>query len=275
MNYMPSVRAASEKKLGLLHFSSPQNHGWHGDVRKRYVTAGAAWPRLMAHLAGPWSFCSYPLGHHLTANMKLTVGRFTDFLVNEIQKNGEVLHLSDYTLGSRPKDTVSFSVLGQLFFPAGNKGLTAIQDVHVPGQFHQRPQQSVTPTPTSDAPASDASPLQVSDEDLKILGSLLDESTTQALKELFERIGASGTSRLDPRANSVKFPPMERSQRGKIHQVRLKYSNTHHSANNCLGNPSHLPVTDRNGNWQRWDNHCRSFQSLHQEPSCRWPTPPL
>lgn len=42
MNYMPSVRAASEKKLGLLHFSSPQNHGWHGDVRKRYVTDSAA-----------------------------------------------------------------------------------------------------------------------------------------------------------------------------------------------------------------------------------------
>lgn len=47
MNYMPSVRAASEKKLGLLHFSSPQNHGWHGDVRKRYVTFGAAKPQLM------------------------------------------------------------------------------------------------------------------------------------------------------------------------------------------------------------------------------------
>lgn len=158
MNYMPSVRAASEQKLGLLHFSSPQNHGWHGDVRKR----------------------------------------FTDFLVNEIQKNGEVLHLSDYSLGSRPKDA----------------------DVHIPGQFHQQPQHSVTPTPTSDAPApaSDASSLQVSDEDLKILVGLLDESTTQALKGLFERIGASGTSRLDPRANSVKFPPMERSQRGKIHQ---------------------------------------------------------
>lgn len=50
MNYMPSVRAASEKKLGLLHFSSPQNHGWHGDVRKRYVTAGTAWPRLVPPL---------------------------------------------------------------------------------------------------------------------------------------------------------------------------------------------------------------------------------
>ncbi|KAI3401265.1 hypothetical protein diail_11971 [Diaporthe ilicicola] len=158
MNFMPSVRAASEKKLGLLHFSSPQNHGWHGDVRKR----------------------------------------FTDFLVNEIQKNGEVLHLSDYSLGARPTDT----------------------DIHVPGEYHQRPERSIAPIPTSDVPAStsDASSLHVSEEDLKTLSSLLDEPTAQALKHLFERIGASGSSRLDPRANSVKFPPMERSQRGRIHQ---------------------------------------------------------
>lgn len=159
MNYMPSVRAASEKKLGLLHFSSPQNRGWHGDVRKR----------------------------------------FTDFLVNEIQKNGEVLHLTDYSLGPRPTDA----------------------DVHIPGQQpHQNAQNGAKPAPASEtqAPSSGASSLQVSDEDLKALRDLLDEPTTQALKELFERIGASGNSRLDLRANSVKFPPMERSQRGKVHQ---------------------------------------------------------
>ncbi|KAJ0118478.1 pseudouridine synthase TruD/Pus7 [Diaporthe amygdali] len=158
MNYMPSVRAASEKKLGLLYFCSPQNHGWHGDVRKR----------------------------------------FTDFLVNEIQKNGEVLHLSDYNLGARPTDT----------------------DVHIPGEYHQRPQRDTTQAPTGDAPAStsDSSSPQVSDEDLKTLCGLLDEPTTQALKNLYETVGKAGKTRLDPRTNSVKFPPMERSQRGKIHQ---------------------------------------------------------
>ncbi|POS78862.1 pseudouridine synthase TruD/Pus7 [Diaporthe helianthi] len=159
MNYMPSVRAASEKKLGLLHFSSPQNHGWHGDVRKR----------------------------------------FTDFLVNEIQKNGEVLHLTDYNLGPRPTDA----------------------DVHIPGQPHQNPQIGANSAPTSEAQASSssgASSVQVHDEDFNVLCELLGQPTTQALKELYERIGASGNSRLDPRANSVKFPAMERSQRGKVHQ---------------------------------------------------------
>lgn len=151
-NYMPSVRAASEKKLGLLHYSSPQNHGWHGDVRKR----------------------------------------FTDFLVNEIQKNGEVLHLSDYTVATKPT----------------NAG------IQMPGENpHTQDQQSVASSPVVDAQAS-----QISEEDVSALQSLLGEPTTQALKELYERVIASGVNRLDPKKNSVKFPHMERNQRGQAHQ---------------------------------------------------------
>lgn len=43
-----------------------------------------------------------------TTNEKpsLTGSRFTDFLVNEIQKNGEVLHLSDYTVATKPTNAV-------------------------------------------------------------------------------------------------------------------------------------------------------------------------
>ncbi|KUI65571.1 Multisubstrate pseudouridine synthase 7 [Cytospora mali] len=151
-NYMPSVRAASEKKLGLLHFSSPQNHGWHGDVRKR----------------------------------------FSDFLVNEIQKNGEVLHLSDYNVATRPTDAVPR-------FPGEN--------------LQTRNQQSAAPTLVDGAQSP-----QISEEDTIALQKLLGESTAQALKELYERIGASGTNRLDPKANSVKFPHMERDQRGQVHR---------------------------------------------------------
>lgn len=179
----------------------------------------------MPPLTGSRSCRPCPLAHQSPADLKLTVNRFTDFLVNEIQKNGEVLHLSDYSLGPRPTDTVSCSILDQHSF-CSNQRLNAIQDVHIPGQYHQYPKQNVSQEPPSNGPApeSDASSLQVSDEDLKILSDLLDEPTTQALKELLERIGASGSSRLDPRANSVKFPPMERSQRGKIHQVRIEPS---------------------------------------------------
>ena len=62
---------------------------------------------------------------------------------------------------------------------------------------------------------------QISEEDTSALQSLLGEPTAQALKELYERIAASGTSRLDPKANSVRLPPKERDQRGKVHQVSL------------------------------------------------------
>lgn len=103
-NYMPSVRAASEKKLGLLHFSSPQNHGWHGDVRKRYVflyLSGRAPPFATLHGS------KLNLHHQkVYETPKLTADRFSDFLVNEIQKNGEVLHLTDYTVAPRPTDAV-------------------------------------------------------------------------------------------------------------------------------------------------------------------------
>ncbi|ROW14302.1 hypothetical protein VPNG_03989 [Cytospora leucostoma] len=146
-NFLSSVRAASEKKLGLLYHSSPQDHGWHGDVRKRY----------------------------------------TDFLVNEIQKDGKVLHLTDYTIASKPTD----------------------QDLYIPGAQ----QQSSAPVPTGDAPSA-----QLSEEDVSALQTLLDEPTAQALKALYERVVASGTNRVDPKANSIKLPPKERDQRGKVHQ---------------------------------------------------------
>lgn len=54
---------------------------------------------------------------------------------------------------------------------------------------------------------------------MSALQSLLDEPTAQALKELYERIVASGTNRVDPRTNTIKLPPKERDQRGKVHQV--------------------------------------------------------
>jgi hypothetical protein len=60
---------------------------------------------------------------------------------------------------------------------------------------------------------------QISEEDVSALQSLLGEPTTQALKELYERVIASGANRLDPKKNSVKFPHMERNQRGQAHQV--------------------------------------------------------
>lgn len=36
-NHIPNVRSNSEKRLGILHYTSCIDFGWHGDIRRRYV----------------------------------------------------------------------------------------------------------------------------------------------------------------------------------------------------------------------------------------------
>lgn len=73
-NYSPPVRAAAEKKMGMLHSMSSAEHGWYGEVRKR----------------------------------------FTDFQVNERRKDGEVLHLTDFVAGEQPAGVVSLMMRGNV-----------------------------------------------------------------------------------------------------------------------------------------------------------------
>ncbi|CAK7211898.1 multisubstrate pseudouridine synthase 7 [Sporothrix curviconia] len=54
-NHLPGVRFSSEKKLGILHYTSCVDFGWHGDIRRRY----------------------------------------TDFIVHEVRKDGSVVYLND------------------------------------------------------------------------------------------------------------------------------------------------------------------------------------
>lgn len=51
------------------------------------------------------------------------------------------------------------------------------------------------------------------------LQKLVDVDASAALVSLYEKTVASGNTRLDPKANSVKLPPMDRSVRGQVHQV--------------------------------------------------------
>lgn len=41
--------------------------------------------------------------------LRLTRSRYTDFLVNEVRKDGKVLHLEDYAVAEQPTDAVSCS----------------------------------------------------------------------------------------------------------------------------------------------------------------------
>lgn len=86
------------------------------------------------------------------------------------------------------------------------------------------------------------------------LQKLVGEDTTIALIALYDRTVASGNIPLDPKANLIKLPPMERSDRGRVHQViknqcfisLLYFPILFLFANEKLGNSSHICVQDRN-----------------------------
>ncbi|CAK7263985.1 multisubstrate pseudouridine synthase 7 [Sporothrix epigloea] len=63
-NHLPDVRFASEKKLGILHYTSCVDFGWHGDIRRRY----------------------------------------TDFIVHEVRKDGSVVYLDDEDIATEQQN---------------------------------------------------------------------------------------------------------------------------------------------------------------------------
>lgn len=160
VNSNAPVRAASEKKMGLLFFTSTDQHGWHGEIRKRY----------------------------------------TDFLVNEIRKDGKVLHLEDYTIIKRPdEDKVGVPRCVSQMRPKSNK------------IFNNQKDQ--TQTTEVQRPAS------IAEDDVAILKKLLGDATASSLLALHDRITEAGTAYVNPQANALKFPPMERDERAQTHQV--------------------------------------------------------
>lgn len=92
--------------------------------------------------------------------------------------------------------------------------LIFIQNIYIPGQKQKQPEP--TPSPAAPAPAR-----EITDEDKGTLQSLLGDVTTSAVLALYDSTVASGNTGLDPKANSVKFPQMEREDRGRVHKVDL------------------------------------------------------
>ncbi len=103
-NHVPAVRIVSEKKLGILYHTSSIDFGWHGDIRKRWVARSCCPPSLACT---DLSFSRYPgrlfcrLGLAGFVSPSLTFAdlfnrRYTDFIVNEVRKDGTVVHLTDF-----------------------------------------------------------------------------------------------------------------------------------------------------------------------------------
>lgn len=88
-----------------------------------------------------------------------------------------------------------------------------MQNIHIPG--HQ-----IKPNPVS-SPEVAISARVITNEDKSSLQGLLGDVTTNAVLALYDATIASGNNRLDPKANAVKFPQMERHDRGKVHKVSV------------------------------------------------------
>ncbi|KAK4123646.1 pseudouridine synthase [Parathielavia appendiculata] len=141
--HVPAVRAETEKSLGITQRSAAINFAWTGDIRKRY----------------------------------------TDFLVNEIRKDGTVLHLRDFEEEDIPLTTVV----------------------------------ERKPSAASLKPDNKPKVQHVSEDDRRALVAMLGGPVTQKLIELDEKIQAKET--LTPKERFVVFDAItDRAKRGTIHQ---------------------------------------------------------
>ncbi|KAK3301944.1 pseudouridine synthase [Chaetomium strumarium] len=141
--HVPAVRVEAERALGISQRSAAINFSWTGDIRKRY----------------------------------------TDFLVNEIRKDGTVLHLRDY----EEQTEASASSVDR------------------------------NPSAANLRPENKPKVHSITQDDRTILVVLIGENTTQKLIDLDEKV--QNKVQLGPDERTVIFDPVtDRSKRASIHQ---------------------------------------------------------
>ncbi|KAL1835965.1 hypothetical protein VTJ49DRAFT_5753 [Mycothermus thermophilus] len=148
--HVPSVRLESEKGLGITQRRAAINFAWNGDIRKRY----------------------------------------TDFLVNEISRDGTVLHLLDFEEQEpHAQATVNRNFTGPI----------------PPNKLENKPSFNVNQvTP-------------ISEDDRKALIGLVGETVAEQLIALDEKIQAK--KHLDQNERTVTLDPVtDRNARAHIHQ---------------------------------------------------------
>ncbi|KAK4241673.1 hypothetical protein C8A03DRAFT_12090 [Achaetomium macrosporum] len=184
--HVPAVRAETERALGISQRSAAINFSWTGDIRKRY----------------------------------------TDFLVNEIRKDGTVLHLRDY---EEEKE-------------------------NPPSQASVDRKPSATSLRPENKPKSQPITL----DDRTILVALLGEDVTQKLIELDEKVQTK--TPLAPNERTVTFDPVtDRSKRATIHQeIRRVFRSRFDTAADANGVITATPAKWASNNRaasQNWGRH--------------------
>ncbi|KAI0969281.1 pseudouridine synthase [Xylaria arbuscula] len=171
-----SMRSSLEQRLGIIHFVSTKEHGWSGQSRTRY----------------------------------------TDFQVNEITKDGEVVHLIDFHSNSRELSR------------AASQNAPATSNTQKPARSNE-PKSSVseeTSTVKSEEPASkekaitpveESSKDGIAESDKNVLVDLVGQTTADALTMLYAKI-LQGPKTGPKGSGDVYMPTIgDKSQRSRVH----------------------------------------------------------
>ncbi|RYP73176.1 hypothetical protein DL771_003812 [Monosporascus sp. 5C6A] len=208
-----ALRNSLEQRLGILHFVSPKERAWHGQLRTR----------------------------------------FSDFLVYEISKDGEVVHLHDYHTNARdytktetPRQAAQRPDEGQT--PKTAKAESVVQ----PGSTTvSGPQSSIRDSGPPEAENNSSSPISSSDE--SILIDLLGQATTKELVAFYVKI------RQNPKAKpkslgAVVIPAIsDRAKRSQIHmEVRRIFGGIVDTLTESDGT---IKASATGSSKQRRDNH--------------------
>ncbi|KAI0406722.1 pseudouridine synthase [Xylaria palmicola] len=175
------MRSSLEQRLGIIHFVSAKEHGWSGQSRTR----------------------------------------FTDFQVNEITKDGVVVHLREFYRNARElAQATSQDGAG----PSGTEKLSQPSQPSQPGEIAKTASEDITINSQHDEseekPSTQNAELPgggISETDKTILVDLLGQKTADELILFYTQIQQNAKSASNSQGN-VNIPTIEdKAQRSRIH----------------------------------------------------------
>ncbi|KAI2469263.1 pseudouridine synthase [Annulohypoxylon bovei var. microspora] len=208
-----SIRGSFEQRVGIIHYVSQKEHGWSGQTRTR----------------------------------------FTDFQVNEISQNGEVIHLHDLQMNA--KDLAKTETSRQS---------TANPQVSSSSQSqHDNPIASGSGTSTvkTEEPMKGEESTNISQSDRSILTDLLGQTATEQLIDLHGKVNEDKKSHPQAPADVKIAAIRDRSQRTRVHsEIRRIFGGKIDTSTDDNGSIRAAIIGRGN---QQWGNRYRNDRPRH------------
>ncbi|KAI1828349.1 pseudouridine synthase [Xylaria intraflava] len=226
-----SMRSSLEQNLGILHFASTKEHGWSGQSRTRY----------------------------------------TDFQVNELTKDGEVVHLSNFFNNSRElarSASQGTSMLPSTYKPSQPKNIAG------EGNAAVKTQEQAAETKTNDR-AEEPPKEGINEPDKNALADLVSLKTAEELIAFHARIQENPKAGPKTHGDVNISTITDKSQRSRIHEeIRRIFGGKIETTTGSDG--SIVATASRGGNGQRGDRSTNSrARNNRQNPTQRNTAPYL